>query len=274
MFLDGAHHDLAILSAPILTSTIAIPSGSLLRTASSAILDPVFESEILNDVAHIGLDLSTFLRPATALLRLSIVIGRICAILSDYLPDGHINPEEVVFQTIMLLLASWASFQSFLPLILAATTSISYRDGRAYTTMFRNLGISWTQYKAMVAVALDFVEVEPRQYIQEQDDSKDYMYWLYSGNAQVRGDKYVQSVTAGSGYNGFLGEIKFAQLLDIEEKETTCPEIQAGGTGATLVRIDVEKLKMLMDQDPQLSESIRSLLVKGMHEKLSALMDK
>jgi len=272
--LDGAHHDLAILSTPILTSTIAIPSGSLLNTASSAIFDPALESELLADFAHVGLDLSTLLRPATALLRLSIVIGRICAILSDYLPDGHMNPEEIVFQTLMLLFASVACLQSFLPLLLAATAKMTYRDGRAYARMFQSLGITWTQYKAMKSVALDWVQVDPHHYVTEKND-EEYMYWLYSGDVQLRLGKSVQNVTAGSGHIGLLGELRFAKLLDKRNtlaEQTPSPAIQAGGTGATLVRIHVKKLKMLMDQDEELAESIRSLLVKGMHEKLSALM--
>lgn len=276
MYLDGHTDDLAVLAAPILSSTIAIPYDSL----ASTFMDPAVESELFNDAAHVGLDLSTMLRPATALLRLSIVIGRICAILSDYLPDGRMNPEEIVFQTIMLLLASGACLQSCLPLLLAATAKLSYRDGRAYTRMFQSLGITWTQYKAMVAVALDWVQLEPHEYIRETNDDK-YMYMLYSGDTQLRcptTGKSVQNITAStSGYSGLLGELKLAQLLDFDkssqqEEATIDPTIQAGGTGATLLRINIKKLKMLMDQDTELSESIKSLLVKGMHEKLSALM--
>jgi hypothetical protein len=274
MYLDGAHHDLAILSAPMLTSTIAIPSSgvSLLNT----IFDPAIESELFSDAAHVGLDLSTMFRPATAFLRLSIVIGRICAILSDYIPDRYMHPEELAFQSIMLLVASGACLQSFLPLLLAATAKISYRDARAYARMFSSLGISWTQYKAMVAVALDWTQVEPHEYIKNDKDDDEYMYWLYSGDALVRTGKQIQNVTASSGYTGLLGELKFAQMLDKKQRLTetihASPEIQAGGTGATLVRIHMKKLKMLMDQDHELAEAIQTLLLKGMHEKLSALM--
>lgn len=286
MYLDGSEHALAHLVAPVMTSTIAIPSGSLLSTASSALIDPAVESELFNDFAHVGLDLSTFVRPATVLLRLSIVIGRICAILSDYLPDGTMNPEEVVFQSLMLIVAAGACLQSFLPLVLAATAKMTYRDGRAYSKMFQPLGITWTQYKAMVAVALDWVQVEPHEYVTKQQQDKNetdnqYMYWLYAGDAQLRcsSGKYIQNVTAsGSGYNGLFGELQFAQLLDKTSSSSTgttskSPDIQAGGTGATLVRIHVKKLRMLMDQDEKLAEAIQSLLVKGMQEKLSAFME-
>jgi len=140
--------------------------------------------------------------------------------------------------------------------------------------MFESLGITWSQFKAMKAVALDWVQLEPHQQLCETNE--DFMYWLYSGDAQLRlsSGKSVQNVTAGSGYNGLLGELRFAQVLDkgSSAKSAPSPDIQAGGTGATLVRIHIQKLKLLMDQDDELSESIRLLLVKGMHEKLSALM--
>ena len=108
-------------------------------------------------------------------------------------------------------------------------------------------------------------------------DKDDYMYWLYSGDALVRSGKQIQNVTTSCGYNGLLGELKFAQLLD-KHRQPQQPDFSsvardsAGGTGATLIRLHMKKLKMLMDQDPDLAEAIQSLLVKGMHEKLSALM--
>lgn len=265
-----------VLDPTVLASTIAIPSsGSLTYNPFSALLDPSIEGEVLTDFAHVGLDLSTFVRPATALLRISVVIGRICAILSDLLPDGHMNPEEVVFQSLMLLVAMGACIQSLPPLFWAATANLSYRDGRAYANMFRKLGISWTQYKAMVATSLDWIQLEPHQELSDKDQDK-YMYWLYSGSAQLHGHdgKFVSNVTCGSGYNGLMGELQFAQLLDSSSNVETppTPKIKAGGTGATMIRINNRKLKDLMDQDEELSESIKSLLVKGMHEKLSALM--
>jgi hypothetical protein len=272
MYLDGAHHDLAVLAAPMLTSTIAIPSSpSFLNT----LFDPAIESELFTDAAHVGLDLTTMVRPATAFLRVSVLFGRICAILSDYIPDRYMHPEEIAFQSVMLLVAAGACLQSFLPLLFASTAKISYRDARAYALLFSSLGISWTQYKAMVAVALDWKQVDPNEFVQDSDKD-DYMYWLYSGDALVRSGKQIQNVTTSSGYNGLFGELKFAQLLDKTAEATTIqhpsPEIQAGETGATLIRLHMKKLKMLMDQDPDLAEAIQSLLVKGMHEKLSALM--
>ena len=276
MYLDGATTDaLTTLATPLLTSTIAIPSGTLLGTASSVFLDPSVEAEVLNDLAHVGLDLSTLLGTATPFIRLAVVIGRLCAIASDYLPDRYMHPEEIVFQSTMLLIASGGFFQSFLPLILASTAKMTPRDERAYQTMFQNVGVTWTQYKAMSAVAFDWVQVEPYQ---EVDDEPEFMYWLHGGDAQVQcAGKNIQNVTAGSAYHGLIGEMRFAQVLEQKntegESRSKPTTIRAGGSGATLLRINTKKLSMLMDHDKGLAESIRSLLVKGMREKLSALMD-
>jgi hypothetical protein len=263
-------NDLATLAAPLLlSSTIAAPSGYFLGTATSALLDPRVEAEVLTDFAHIGLDLSSYLGPATPALRLGIVIGRLCAIASDYIPDQQMNPEEIIFQGTMLCLASAAFLRSFLPILLGATAKTTFRDRQAQR-MLHGVGITWTQYKAMVAVALDWVQVDPYEYV---EDDENCMYWLYDGYVHLQTGKNIQTITAGSGYNSLLGD--FASLLHKNEKNSDKqnPLIKAGGSGATLLRIDTQRLNMLMDHDPSLAESIRTLLVKGMSEKLSAFVE-
>jgi hypothetical protein len=263
-------NDLSTLAAPLLlSSTIAVPSGYMLSTATSALFDPYVEAELLTDAAHVGLDLSAYLGPATPALRLAIVIGRLCAIASDYIPDHYMNPEEVVFQGVMLTVATAAFLQSFLPILLGATAKTTFRDQQAQR-MLQGVGISWTQYKAMAAVALDWIEVDTYE---DLEDDVDCMYWLYDGYVHLHAGKNVQTINSGSGYHSLLGD--FAQLLDKTKKNSNRqkPVVKAGGSGATLLRIDTKKLSMLMDHDQSLAESIRSLLVKGMTEKLSALVE-
>lgn len=276
-----------LLSSPNLLSSIAIPSVSLISTASSALLDPFFEAEVLADIAHVGLDLTQLIAPAAFYLRLAIVIGRLCAIGSDYLPDQYMNPEEIVFQTVMLSVASGGLLKTLLPILVGATVKTTSRDQHVHSQLFQPVGVTWTQYKAMVAVALDYVHIEPYQYLSTNDENDDEchsMYWLYAGNVQLRNSgEQEQTIVAGSGYRALLGELQFAQRLDSKKiddvsvdedssKYAVMPTIQAGSHGATFVRIKTNKLQILMDHDPDLAESIRSMLTKGMHEKLSALM--
>jgi hypothetical protein len=244
-------------------NTIAIPSISLESILS---LDPVVEAEVLTDVAHLGLDLSTVFGPATPAVRLSVVVGRLCAIASDYIPDHYMNPEEVVFQTFMLLGATAAFLRSVRPLLLAATAETTFRDRRAQR-LLQEVGVTWTQYKAMAAVALDWVQIEPYQLVTDNNNNDDFMYWIYTGNVQLFHDKHVQMISARSGYHSLLGDL--SALLESKTKKSDKPKrtIQAGGSGATLLRIDTQKLSMLMNHDPKLRESIRCLLVKSMTEK-------
>jgi hypothetical protein len=122
----------------------------------------------------------------------------------------------------------------------------------------------------MAAVALDWVEVDTYEYL---EDDEDCMYWLYDGYVHLHTGKSVQTINAGSGYHSLLGD--FAKILDKTKKKSSCqkPVIKAGGSGATLLRIDNKNLSILMDHDQSLAESIRSLLVKAMTEKLNALVE-
>jgi hypothetical protein len=136
--------------------------------------------------------------------------------------------------------------------------------------MLQGVGITWTQYKAMAAVALDWVQLDPYEYV---EDDEDCMYWLYDGYVHLHAGKNGQRITARSGYNSLLGD--FSSLLHENEKKLVKqkPLIKVGSSGATLLRIDTQKLSTLMKHDQSLAESIRSLLVKGMTEKLSAFVE-
>lgn len=276
-----------VLPDTLLSTTFVLPVNNFAATTATAMIsDPSVEAEVLNDMAHIGLDLATFLGPATTLLRLATVIGRLCAIGADYLPDQAMLPEEILFQFAMLLVASAGFLQSFAPVLLAATAKPSYRDGRAFRTLFETVGISWLQYKAMAAYALDWVDVEPGVVVTSDeihehdsgkgnDNSSSYVYWLYRGDVQVHSNgQSLLNMT-----QGLLGERNLARLLEKSQKQSDAGSypkttIQAGAAGATLLRIHTSKLTMLMKHDQELAQSIRSLLVKGMEDKLTALMTK
>jgi hypothetical protein len=152
---------------------------------------------------------------------------------------------------------------------LGGTAKTTFRDKQAQRIL-QDVGITWTQYKAMAAVALDWVQIDSYEYV---EDDENCMYWLYDGNVHLHTGKNVQTITAGSRYDSLLGD--FASLLHKNEKNSDKqnPLIKAGGSGATLLRIDTNKLNFLMEHDPSLAESIRSLLVKGMTEKLNALVE-
>ena len=74
---------------------------NLIQSTSIIIAVPAdnnVQAEVFADLAHIFLDLATFFTPDTIILRLFVVIGRMFSILSDYIPDQKMTPEEFLFQ--------------------------------------------------------------------------------------------------------------------------------------------------------------------------------
>ena len=60
---------------------------------------------VLYDIAHVALDFSTLIRSgrlASVLLRSFPVLGRVCVIGADYIPDQSINAEELLIQIFMM----------------------------------------------------------------------------------------------------------------------------------------------------------------------------
>ena len=106
-------------SISLLLGSVAAPLAGLTTAGSS--VPPTLEAEVLTDLSHVSLDLaSLFLGSGVLVLRLAAVLGRLCSIGADYLPDHKMLPEEMIFQSFMLLLAFGGLVQSVLPSILAS----------------------------------------------------------------------------------------------------------------------------------------------------------
>jgi hypothetical protein len=267
------------LVAPILSYSFAIPPFAALATAAPNLIDPIVEAELLNDMAHVALDCTTFFGPATTAIRLMAILGRLFVIGADYLPDHTIHLEEVIFQAFMLAIASLGFVQSALPTLRAGSAQTTIRDGRVFIKTFSRAGMTWMQYKAMAAVsALEWIEVESGKIILSEEalpDSTphDYFYFLYNGTVTV----HSQGQHLGHCFKpSLVGEMQFARQLDGHDSDEDLPKttIKAGDQGATLLRIQSSKLIELMKNDDKLAKSIRSLIVKGMQQKLSTAMRK
>jgi hypothetical protein len=288
MYIDDEH--VLDSASHLMSMSFAMPISAISMTASTVISDPTVEAELFNDIAHVGLDLVTFLGPATAILRLAALIGRLAAIGADYVPDHTMLPSELLFQCFMLYFASQAFLRSFLPIILASTAKTDFSDGRAYRKVFEKVGLTWMQYKAIKSYAMEWITVEPNVCITSDEHNsstaaeQDYVYVLYRGDVQVTSaGQSLMNLT-----QGLLGERHLSKSLERSSKNksknssngeavsssSSYPKttICAGDKGATLLRIQTSKLTTLMDHDPELAQSIRSLLMKGMEEKLNTLL--
>lgn len=261
--------------SPLLSMSFVTHPFASHVTATPTYIDPVVEAELLTDMAHVALDFVAFFGPATMVIRLMAIIGRLFTIGADYVPDHAMNIEEVIFQAVMLAMASSGFIQSIMPAFLATSTQTTFRDSRIFLKTFSRAGMSWMQYKTMAAVALDWIQVDGGTIIMSEEMSnpslQDYFFFLYEGSVSIhsQGEDLIEVTTPS-----LLGEIQFARKLDGELEETDFPKttIKAGVQGATLLRIHSSKLVNLMKNDDKLAKSIRSLIFKAMQEKLSSAM--
>jgi hypothetical protein len=205
--------------APVLLSMTSAggADGDALNGALAflAQADPAMEAQVLTDLAHVSLDLVTLLGPATVLIRMAAVFGRVFAMAADYVPDHAFLPGELLFQSFMLAIACVGLVQASMPMALSTIfcSDISLGDGKAYATLFRPAGLTWEQYKALTVYSLDWVTVPPGTVIDtseqqrtptrtnrgdddttkdhswndsdNDDTNNDYVYWLYSGTVSV-----------------------------------------------------------------------------------------
>jgi hypothetical protein len=276
------------LKAPLLeNSGLTFPSAvtqSLLAGSSLIAFDPRVAAEFYGDAAHLAMDFVGFVAPATVLVRLAAVVGRILTIASDYVPDHSMFPEEFLFQMCMLFLSATLLIKSLLPLALSSSTTLSFQDRRTYCALFGPVGVNRHQYKTLATMALEWITLVPHETI---ESNITHIYWLYSGEIDVLSidgrsvqtvSRVKQALSPENAASCLLGEATFIQSLETNTfqcNEAVSPmsttTLKAGPVGAELLRINTNKLAFLMDHDEHLAKAIRRLLVKSMHDKLCSL---
>jgi len=218
----------ALMTGSILSSSIS-SSSTLLTSKDSSLI----QAEFLNGMVHALLDFTSLFGAATIVIRLSAVLGRVLVMAQDVSPGHELLPDELAFQTVMLLVACHALHQSVMPKIHAhwwsATRSpfLTSQDRLAYRRLFKPAGISWHQYKELYLASMDWITVEPGHVIlseeeREHDAEDDAVYWLYKGDAHVSSNDKLLHVVSGETHKtnqevaglGLLGETKLAKLLD------------------------------------------------------------
>jgi hypothetical protein len=284
-----------------LTGTTAVAAGSVLFQDSDAV---AVEAQLLNDMSHLGIDLAGFFIPSLLALRVAAIAGRVCTMAADYIPDHTIVPEEFLFQISMLTIGCLGLMKAALiPAAAAAYSnrSVSIRDGRAYIMLFQPAGTSWSQYKALsVCRVLDWVTLQSGDTVTTDalppsSGNDDYIYWLYSGDVLVhnnegdllysvsRSKKDTQYQKAG---RDLFGEHRLLELFrkkkvngskqrpssyhQDKNSKYASNVVVVTSNEATMLRIHVPRLKWLMDHDPSLAESARTLVFQGMEAKLQA----
>ena len=310
-------------NAKKIVSSIVIPAlipavilfGVLNSQAWALDADPKIESEVLSDMSHVALDFLSLLNPDTLVLRAASVVGRLLFIASDFVLDRKISPDDLIFQSGTLTASTILLAKSTVPLIASWLTeeynTVTFRDRRAYQTMFRPVGVSWLQYRILFGTgAMEWTDHMPSSTILSTSSSGDekiyqeeqhHVHWLYQGNAEVKyygSSETVQYLDMRQGKSlnspndmGLLTDTKFIELLQEKTRKRSkklnpdtpsensmhtnwprAPTVTIGSKGATVLKINMVKLIQLMKDDQKLDTSLRSLFLKGMHRKLSALL--
>jgi hypothetical protein len=263
------------------------------------------QAEVMNGMTHALLDFTTLFGGATLAMRLTAVIGRLFVVAQDVVPGRELLPGELVFQFFLLAVSCHALASVSLPKIHANMAGLmTSQDRKAFRSLFRPAGISWSQYKELHLCSMDWVTVEPGHVILTEDpegSGDDAVYWLHSGNVHMESNGAIlhnvsslkQEQDKASGRNmpaglRLLGEKRLADLLDSRRKNysgkdsilgtsgtsSTSPNLTAiaGDSGATLLRMNTTKLQKHLQHDPDLTSLISRLAFQGMQDKLDALL--
>jgi len=206
---------------------------------SQELRNPEVESEIFADMAHVALDVFSFLTPERVLLRFAAVVGRILSIASDYVPDHFIRTDEMVFQFAMLAISGYLFWNTAFSMIgpvdpfpilggvgpsSSSGTVSKLKQRYTYEHLFKQTGLSWFQFIVLVkkgVISWDTVDVG-EEFIssnKNKESSSEYLFWVYRGEADLifNGSplKYVQaSKTKKPPKSFFLADLEFMDRIE------------------------------------------------------------
>jgi hypothetical protein len=240
-----------------------------------ATLDPSFEAEIFSDAAHIALDFASFWGKSSISIRALAVIGRVFAMAADYIPDHKMFPEELVFQVIMLYISFCGLVQSIPPVF--RCKEMTMRDRKSFASLFLPAGMSWGQYMLLATTVLDWIDMTPGSIVttDEIDKSVDHhhLYWLYRGDIEIFANGEVIHKISGRS-KLLIGDFGYFFRSSSHSKSEPYPKTttKTGSKGATLLRIDVKKLDLMMRQDEKLDRVVRNMVLDAMRILIASMM--
>lgn len=104
-------NDVMRVATTVSSSTATTSSSShpwQLLTDSTSV-----QAQLFSGMAHVFLDFTGMTGASKFLVRLCAIVGRVCVISADYLPDHSIHPEEIVIQIVLMFLAIKEFLSSF-----------------------------------------------------------------------------------------------------------------------------------------------------------------
>lgn len=241
----------------------------------------VVKEEVENSLTHAMLDFGSFWDENAVLIKGMAVLGRAYVLLQDFAPGHGVLPDDMAFQVGLFGLACNSLYQTIKPKMELQKKSLlmTSKDRLAFRTAFRSAGFSWQQFREVNHQAMEWVTVEAGQPILDEATDDDAVFWLYDGDIQVQSEgEMVHSISSEDRTKGLcmglIGEKILAALghgSDDSVSEGKTKAYLAGETGATLLRMDMPKLKKFLKHNDEMSSNFGSLAYNVMQTKLKAL---
>ena len=250
---------------PIFDTTIAeaIQNAEILVSSEQN-----HEAQVYADLAHLILDFLTFVSGDGIVLRLLIFLGRICSILSDYVPDHKITFDELVFQSAMLAISTSMLLEKVNTAVSSLHVPSSFKDKRIYKAIFLPAGFTWIEYKTLLSSnVLQWIHYNPGTSI-HYDCS---LLITYKGEIQQENDGSTR-FTKRYGVIGDLSQVpQFSESplernKSLKDLDSNYHEriLCAGKEGLTLLKVDTKKLFEHGSEDVKISENAKNLYFNAM----------
>jgi len=245
---------------------------------------PQIASKLFSIVAHIFLDVGTFVSPDSDALRALVLVGRVLSIISDFIVDDYIAPDELFLQSCLLLMAGDAVRKSFVKPLSAyylreKVPVPTFRDLRVYQKVFRPFGLTWLQFMLLQSSgAIQWVETFNKGDVLFQLESD--IILVYTGDAYiweidqiVKGDR----VQSNKGYT-IIGQTDLSLLNpsmqqqlkesnESEQQQLVC--IESRSDELVFLRFDTKQMTGGgVDMDDLLQDRVNALFLQILHKGL------
>ena len=234
-------------------------------------------STTFGTLSHLALDVgAAVISPQqTACLRLIESIGQVFGLLSYCSSNQCIQSDELIYQTIKIAFSFFLLMKTTIPAMKAGLNCVikpdncplSSQDRQAYEDLFEPIGLSWLHYNTLkyngafewINLNADEKIILPsfNQYTNTRSNTKDLtkralekeIYWLHQGSTNDES----------------CSNLVFASNI-FESTSKNCSDerhIIAGDSGATILKINSDKISKLLENDTRLESCIQSLIFIG-----------
>ena len=278
------HHHAILLSSTTAQQSIfdTIEHTEAMESAQLFLSSQNFEEEIFKDLAHVILDFATLFSPDTLLLRLLILMGRAFNILSDVIPDQYMTADEIVVQSCMFALSTRSVVKMLLPWFQSIEQTVSFQDGRIFSSIFRPAGFSWQQYKFLLSnKSLEWIEVaaESTLCLSQQNLVLTYKGAIFKTDPAGK-DSAVYRREDGRCANVFVGDLSlFKDLLDfkigkkksLDNSDSSLSSfqiLQTANSRAVVLRINTATLLDSVKHDSSIAEATKNMIFNAIQDRL------